>query len=317
VDMSHDARGAVQLPKEQTYEAFNQQVRQESGEGVRRTAALLSEAQVAIYPVDARGLIGASALADASSQGVNSSGLLRIGNDYGSSVASAGGGIVDSQASMVEIAQETGGRVFRNRNDIDNAVATASNDGGTYYTLGYYPGRKKADNAFHKFNVAVNRPGVQLRHRRGYFAVEPGKINRKDRDAELTATLFNTTAQDTMVLFDAQIVPPPPGTKVQVPVKFLVRPDSIVVEEGKDGAKVDLDFVVAAITADGRLAAREAKTVSSSLDAAQYAQVKERGLLLPIEVSLPPGSYNLRLAVRDNHTGYLGTLTAPITLAKP
>ncbi len=317
VPMGRDSKGGEPLPQEQTYGAFNQQVRQESSEGVRRTAALLSDAQIAIYPVDARGLIGASGISDATSQGVNSAGLLKIGNDYGSSVSSAGGGMVDSQASMVDIAAETGGRVFKNRNDIDNSVAVASNDGGTCYTLGYYPGRKKADNAFHKFNVSVNRPGVQLRYRRGYFAVEPGKSSAKDKDAELTAMLFNVNVQETMVLFDAQVVAPAPAAKVQLPVRFLVRPDSFIADEEKGGVKVDLDFVVAAITADGRLAAREAKTVNASLDPAQFAQVKQRGLMLPVEVALPPGSYKLRLAVRDNRTGYLGTLTAPITLAKP
>jgi VWFA-related protein len=317
VPMARDSKGGEPLPQEQTYGAFNQQVRQESSEGVRRTAALLSDAQIAIYPVDARGLIGATGISDATSQGVNSAGLLKIGSDYGSSVASAGGSMVDSQASMVEIAQETGGRVFKNRNDIDDAVAVASNDGGTCYTLGYYPGKKKADNAFHKFNVSVNRPGVQLRYRRGYFAVEPGKSSAKDKDAELTGVLFNVTAQETMVLFDAQVVPPAPAAKVQLPVIFRVRPDSFIADEEKGGFKVDLDFVVAAITADGRLAAREAKTVNASLDPAQFAQVKQRGLMLPVEVTLPPGNYNLRLAVRDNRTGYLGTLTAPITLAKP
>jgi VWFA-related protein len=317
VPMGRDSRGGELLSQEQTYGAFNQQVRQESSEGVRRTAALLSDAQISIYPVDARGLIGASGISDASSQGVNSAGLLKIGNEYGSSVSSAGGAIVDSQASMVDIAADTGGRVFKNRNDIDNSVAVASNDGGTYYELGYYPGKKKADNVFHKFNVSVNRPGVQLRYRRGYFAVEPGKSSAKDKDAELTAVLFNVTAQETMVLFDAQVAAPPPAAKVLLPVRFLVRPDSFMADEEKGGVKVDLDFVVAAITADGRLAAREAKTVSASLDPAQFAQVKQRGLMLPVEVALPPGRYNLRLAVRDNRTGYLGTLTAPITLAKP
>ena len=317
VPMGRDSKGGERLPQEQTYGAFNQQVRQESSEGVRRTAALLSDARIAIYPVDARGLIGATGISDASSQGVNNAGLLKIGSEYGSSVASAGGGIVDSQASMVDIAADTGGRVFKNRNDIDNSVAAASNDGGFSYALGYYPGRKKTDNAFHKFKVSVNRPGVQLRYRRGYFDVEPGKSSVKDKDAELTATLYNVNLAENMVLFDAQVAPPAPAAKVQLPVRFLVRPDSFVAEEEKGGVKVDLDFVVAAITPDGRLAAREAKTVNATLDPAQFAQVKQRGLMLPVEVSLPPGSYNLRLAVRDNHTGYLGTLTAPITLAKP
>jgi VWFA-related protein len=317
VPMGRDAKGGELLPQEQTYEAFNQQMRQETSEGVRRTAALLSDAQISIYPVDARGLIGATGVADASSAGTNSAGLLRIGSDYGQTVSGAGSRMLDSQASMIEIAGETGGRVFKNRNDIDNSVATAGGDGGTYYTLGYYSGRKKADNQFHKFSVSVKRPGVQLRYRRGYFAVEPEKSFAKGRDAELMGTLSSGNLQSTMVLFDAQIVPPAPAAKVQLPVRFLVRPESITTEEVKGGVKLNLDFVVAAFTAGGTMAAREGKTVATTIDSAQYAQVKQRGLLLPIEIALSPGDYQLRLAVRDNPTGYLGTLSAHVNLPKP
>ena len=317
VPMGRDSRGGEPLPKEQTYEAFNQQVRQETSEGVRRTAALLSDAQISIYPVDARGLIGAAGVADASSTGLNSVGLLKIGSDFGQTVSSAGSSLLDSQASMIEIAGETGGRVFKNRNDIDHSVATAGGDGGTYYTLGYHPGRKKLDNQFHKFSVSVKRPDVQLRYRRGYFAVEPGKSSAKEKDAELMGALYSSNLQATMVFFDAQIVPPAPAAKAQLPVRFLVRPESITTEEDKGGVKLDLDFVVAAFAADVKLAAREGKTVATTIDAAQYAQVKQRGLLLPIEIALSPGEYQLRLAVRDNRTGYLGTLTAHVSLPKP
>ncbi|MBZ5567251.1 MAG: VWA domain-containing protein [Acidobacteriia bacterium] len=316
VPMARDARGGEPLPQEQTYAAYNQQVRQETSEGVRRTAALLTDAQISIYPVDARGLIGAIGISDASSKGT-SGGLLRIGNDYGQTVAASSSSMLDSQASMVEIADETGGRVFKNRNDVDNCVATAGGDGGTYYTLGYYPGRKKQDNQFHKFSVRVKRPGVQLRYRRGYFAVEPGKSSAKEKDAELMGTLYSSNLQSTMVLFDAQIVPPAPAAKAQLPVRFLVRPESIATEEDKGGVRLDLDFVVAAFSPDGKLAAREGKTVATTIDTAQYAQVKQRGLLVPVEIDLSPGEYQLRLAVRDNLTGYLGTLTAHLNLPKP
>jgi hypothetical protein len=40
-------------------------------------------------------------------------------------------------------------------------------------------------------------------------------------------------------------------------------------------------------------------------------------LMTPWELWLPPGEYDLRLAVRDNHTGYLGTLSVPLVLQKP
>ncbi len=59
------------------------------------------------------------------------------------------------------------------------------------------------------------------------------------------------------------------------------------------------------------------KTVDATLEADQFAQVEQQGLLMPMEVELSPGEYSLRLAVRDNRTGYVGTVTVPLTLAKP
>jgi hypothetical protein len=39
--------------------------------------------------------------------------------------------------------------------------------------------------------------------------------------------------------------------------------------------------------------------------------------MTPLELSLPPGEYGLHLAMRGNHTGYLGTLSVPVVLQKP
>jgi hypothetical protein len=197
-------------------------------------------------------------------------------------------------------------------------VEAASTDGDTYYQLGFYPNRKKFDNSFHKLRVMVNRPGVQLRYRAGYFALDPAKENRKQRDAELIASLHDSSVQATMVLFDARVVPPQPAAKATVPVQFLVQPDTISMEEAKNGGRdLNLDFYVAAFASNGRLAANTGKTVSATLTPDQVAQVEQKGLLLPIDIQLAPGAYTLRLAVRDNHTGYLGTLGIPLNLATP
>lgn len=314
---SDDPTAPPPLPSEQTYGAFNRGVLQESAEDVRRTSTFLSQAQIAIYPVDARGLMGASN-ADASSSGLSSLGTLVMGNDFGQTVSSSSALREASQASMQDLADQTGGRVFKNRNDIDHCVAAASADGDTYYTLGYYPEKKKFDNSFHKLKLAVTRPGVHLRYRAGYFAVDPSKENRKARDVEMAAALQDDAVQSTMVLFDARVVPPPPAEKASVPIQFLVQPDTFSMEEAKNGGRtINLDFYVAAFAANGKIAANTGQTVSTTITADQYAQVQQKGLMLPMDVKLSPGTYNLRLAVRDNRTGYLGTLGIPLTLAAP
>lgn len=310
--------GQAPVPNEISNASFANQIQQSATDEVKRTAALMTDSQISIYPVDARGLVG-STLIDASSQGTNSAGLLQLGADYGQSVSNAGNRLFSSQATLQEMAQQTGGRAFYNRNDIDHAVAMAASDGSTYYSIGYYPDKKKFDGSFHKFKVSVSRPGVSLRFRPGYFAIDPAKrANDKEREAELSTTLRDNAGSATMVTFDARVAPPPPGEKVALPVQFLVKPDTITAEDAKDGNKsIDVDFYVAAFTRDGKMVANNGKAAKATISSDQFAQLQQKGLFMPVEIGLTPGDYELRLAVRDNHTGYLGTLTVPVTLKKP
>jgi VWFA-related protein len=312
-----DPTAPAPLPQEQTYGAYGQQVLQQSVEEIRRTSALLSDARIAVYPVDARGLIGAN-LADASRQGTNAAGLIMTGGEFGQSVSNASARVEASQTGMRDLADQTGGRVFVNRNDIDNAVALAASDGAASYSLAYSPDKKKFDGTFHKIKVQVSRPGVQLRYRPGYFALDPGKAGSKDKDAELLNTLRDSSGSATMVLFDARIVPPASAAKAKVPIQILVQPDTFTADEQKDGGRaLNLDFYATAFSKDGRMSGNTGTSINATISADQYAQVRQQGLMTPMELSLPPGEYDLRLAVRDNHTGYLGTLSVPLVLGKP
>jgi hypothetical protein len=194
----NDPTAPAPLPTEQTYGAYSQQTLQQSTQHVRRTSALLSDAQIAMYPVDARGRLGA----DASQKGTTASGLLMEGQEFGESIAAASNQVDSSQTSMRDLAEQTGGRVFLNRNDIDNRVALAAGDGAAYYSLGYYPDKRKVDGSLCKISVSVARPGVQLHCRPGYFAMDPGKINKKDMEADLLNTLRENSDPATMVVFD-------------------------------------------------------------------------------------------------------------------
>ena len=279
-------------------------------EQIRRVSALLSDAQTAIYPVDARGLLG-SPLVDASKTGLNSSGLLTIGQEYGRSVVRSTDSLNSSQQNMGDLARQTGGRAFINRNDIDNAVAIASQEGTASYTIGYYPQNKKWDGGFHRVKLKVSRPGVQLRYRAGYFAIDPGKTKASEQDSAVNNAIRSNAAEATMVLFDAKAGEAGGKTRVQ----FLVDPKSFSAEDVEGGKKhLSLNFYVSAFSPDGKLVKNEGKVVDATLEAEQFAQVQKMGLLMPLELSLGKGDYQLRLAVRDNRTGFIGTLGIPIGL---
>ena len=69
------------------------------------------------------------------------------------------------------LADETDGRAIVNRNDLDGGLRQIVRDAGAYYLLGYNSTQAPADGKFHEIKVRVKRPGVQVRARRGYWAL--------------------------------------------------------------------------------------------------------------------------------------------------
>jgi VWFA-related protein len=165
---------------------------------VRATDDLLTAARVAVYPVDARGLMlqasvdvsrdfaAASALPGAGGAGSGSGGsgggrgtrgLANQGGPVGSGGANARKAetqfaretIVEHQ-TMQQIAEETGGEAFVNTNDLREALARATEHGSNYYTLAYVPDAKRWDGRFHTIEVRVDGGRYDLAYRRGYYA---------------------------------------------------------------------------------------------------------------------------------------------------
>ena len=124
---------------------------------VSRSTRAINNANVAVYPVDARGLIGAFiSTPDAKTPVFATLDNTRPNID-----------------TMQEIAAATGGRAFFNTNAIGDAIGRAIDDSRVTYVLGYAPALAKPDGKFHDIEVKVNRSGLDVRHRKGYLALPP------------------------------------------------------------------------------------------------------------------------------------------------
>jgi VWFA-related protein len=172
---------------------------------LRQAANIMGDAQISIYPVDARGLVGAE-IVDASNPMRDESGKTYSGAELGALVDRSSDERLVAQASMLEVADLTGGRAFINRNGIDNAVALSVADGSSYYTLAYYPSNKTWHGEFRTIHIRVARKGVQLRYRSGYYATNAGE-EAGNRDAELMQALRSDAPPAIMVIFDAKVLP--------------------------------------------------------------------------------------------------------------
>ncbi len=282
----------------------------------RRTISLLGEAQVSIYPVDARGLVG-SLVSDSSDPGTDQMSRVLTGAEYGAAVAESNSRLLADQETMEDLAQQTGGSVFKNRNDIDQAVPLILADSSFYYEVGYYPENHDWNGSFRRIEVRVHRPDVRVRYRRGYYALDSLRRSGSQQTAnsDLAAYLAADLPPATMVVFDARVVPPMPLSAGQVAVDFLVDMHSLSAEPDAHGTrKYQLDFHVAAFTSQGKLAARKDVQLTAPVKKDRFAGLLQSGLPFHADLKLPAGQYRLRLAVRDEKTGFLGTTDLPLKL---
>jgi VWFA-related protein len=131
---------------------------------------VMDHAGIAIYPVDARGLLDRRP-PEQSDPGVNAN--VDFGRGPPSRMAVEPPGL----QAMRDLADETGGRAFVNSNDLAGAVRAAVNDAEVSYTLGFYPEEAALDGKFHEIKIRVKHGSHEVRYPRGYFAMATEPVN--------------------------------------------------------------------------------------------------------------------------------------------
>jgi len=111
-----------------------------------------------------------------------------------------------SQETMKAVADETGGKVYINQNEVAIGVALAMQDNSASYTIGYYPEDKKWDGKYRSIRVKLARAAVQVRHRHGYFAIDPSQLKDRKPEQQVAEALADN-APSTLVTFSAQVKP--------------------------------------------------------------------------------------------------------------
>ena len=136
---------------------------------MQRGMRTLNDSGIAIYPVDARGLMGVAETMPSFSAESRGRGPSRGGGPAPGDVR-ARNQVLATQGTMRDIADRTGGRAFMNTNDLTGAIRRAMDDARVTYVLAYSPSHDQWDNKFREIKIKVNRSGLDARYRKGYFA---------------------------------------------------------------------------------------------------------------------------------------------------
>jgi VWFA-related protein len=277
-------------------------------EEIKQAESQLASANIAIYPVDVGGLVSGMEGISA----VHSSGL--YADDLSQGALRQTAGLQANQGSMEEVAAETGGKVYLNQNEIRLAESQAASDDNASYTLGYYPDNDKWDGRYRSIKIKLGEKlsegNTQIRYRKGYFAIEPGEAKHNNNYEEDVASALQVNAPATQVTFMAQTKPTNPG-KMQV--IFLIDAHTLSAEDSSDGVKMNVNLYAAIYSSDGKMLGNQGIKIDRMFDAASYKQILSKGMMVPIDMKIPSGGTELRLAVLDNKTGFIGTVSGPLT----
>lgn len=280
------------------------------GSDMAAVASALTDAQVAVYPIDPRGM-QTQALFDPGSSGkmnpFSEGATLRRESDVRFS----------TQDSMQNLADQTGGQVCFNNNDLSECVKRAIGDSSSYYELSYYPSDKNWHGEFRRIFVKTTRPGVQLSFRKGYFARDfDSSISAKDaKDSKDVDTYVSQAAcsdflTSTSIMVQASAVPPDePG---QAKYFLLIDPNALSFGPAEGAEKnLQIELATCMFNERGLPLQFNRQTITQKFSDPEFHSLKSHGIMHTISLVPKPETTRVRLLVCDSRTGIFGSVDLP------
>ncbi len=272
---------------------------------IRSATNMAVRSNVSIYPVDVRGLQATIPGGDASTATVRGSGMFS-----GRQQNTERDRFTGSQDTLVTVAEETGGKASIDNNDLGEGITLAKRDLRSYYVLGYYSSDDRRDGKYRKVDVKLNpKIAASLDYRSGYYAQAEFKaMGSEGREKQL---------QDAMLLGDPVTDLPlaveidwfrQGGNNWFVPVAVKIPGTEIPLrKKGSAEEMTSFDFLGEVRNAKDAQVAMLRDNIKIRLRDEQAGALKSRNLLYETGFQLAPGSYHLKMLVRENETGKMGT----------
>jgi len=284
----------------QRYQTFEKEI--------ERASQTLTSADVAIYPVDARGMVGFRNL----SPSVRALPRTQTKSRVPAPSAPALGVPSRLNTDTMEVmADRTGGKAFFNTNDIGGAIRHAIDDADATYVLGYYPTNSQWDGRFREITVDVKRPGAHVRYRKGYFAYAEPAVDIQ-RQKERMEQVIASPLQDAQWRLRVAVTPKtePAGRKIAAEVEI----DASRLSFRMDGEKRIADVQIAwpQYGVGGRAAGGTTETLNIVFSPQAYEACQRDGLKFSREVAISNGAVLVRFVACDLGSGAIGSVDIPL-----
>jgi VWFA-related protein len=281
---------------------WNSQQERDYFHSLHEVQSQLAAAQIAVYPVDVRG-------------------LLTLGVPIGSpnstpeSIARQHVNLEDTRIALNDIAYETGGKSFSSTNDLKAAMTESLREGTNYYTLAYVPQNPDWNGLYRKIDVKSSEHGAKLIFRRGYYAISEKPFSGDESAKMLASAMQPTIPVFTTLLVRVQVLAPDADHKA-VRVDYAVNANDVSFSDGPEQRKgTKIDFMAVAWDNNHKNAGYIQNTMETSFRPEAYQQALRTGIPMHQELELKPGKYTLKLGVIDRGSQRVGTVELPLIIS--
>jgi VWFA-related protein len=290
---------------------------------LRAVTNTCNRSNTSIYPVDSRGLsavVPGGAPGGGGGRGGGGGGGRGGGGASvfsGRSMISQFSSLNASQETLSTLAADTGGEVFLDSNDFGPAFTRVLHDLSAYYLLGYSSTNSTPDGKFRRITVRLRNTstGYRVEARRGYYAkADFAHLGRDDRERQLQEQIASAVSSTDLPVVATTSWFRLPDNRFYVPVSLAVPGSQVRVPTATqlDRGNASVDVLGVVTDEQGRVVGRIRDTMQ--IPAAQAAALAGRQLQYQSGVTLPAGHFKVKVAVRENADGLMGTFEFPIAI---
>jgi VWFA-related protein len=267
-----------------------------------------TKANVSIYSADMRGLQAMVPGGDATTASTRGQSAFS-----GRAVSSRMDTMTASQDALSTLSEDTGGRAFFDINNFAGVFDKIVSDTSAYYILGFESSNRLQDGRFRRLKVTLKRPDLKLEYRAGYYAARDyAHAGKDDREQQLTEQLFSDLSVTDLPVYAAAAYFRDKGGRYFVPLWLVVPGARIPFNASGQKDKATLDIVGMLRDEQNRPVGRIRDTIN--LAVATTAAVRQKNVQYQTDFDLPPGMYKLKVVVRENQAGTMGSFETTIAV---
>jgi len=218
-----------------------------------------------------------------------------------------------TQDTLTTVSEDTGGRAFFDSNDFGDVFNRVVADTSAYYVLGYSTTNPARDGKFRRIKVQVKRPNLKVEARSGYYAPRDfAHSTKNDREAQLEEQLFADLSSADLSAYASTAYFRLADDRYFVAVSVIVPGYQLPLSASTPSARPSIDVLGIVRDAQLRPVGRIRDTVTLSPESND--DLRRRIVQYETGLEMPPGKYDLKVVVRENLTGTMGSFQTPVVV---